>query len=137
MGVSLGGGGQTGHFVANRGNFSPFLDFCPNVVILTRKQLPLPPISDVPNPDQIQVPYIGSHEKFQSYRVRLAGSPANTTCNKNLYSHRVRLVEFPSHGAFVVKLVKNRGWYIGDMRGGRGGGTQMACVPYITTPLSP
>ena len=34
-----GGGGQTGPDVANRGNFSPFLDFCPNVVTLARKKL--------------------------------------------------------------------------------------------------
>ena len=34
-----GGGGQTGQNVANRANFSPFLDFCPNVVTLAQKKL--------------------------------------------------------------------------------------------------
>ena len=43
MGVLRGGGGgQTGRNVANRGNSSPFLDFCPNVVTLAQKKLSPP-----------------------------------------------------------------------------------------------
>ena len=38
-----GGGGQTGHFVAKRGNFSRLLDFCPNIVSLAQKKMPPPP----------------------------------------------------------------------------------------------
>ena len=46
-----GVGGQTGNFVANRGNFSTFVDFCPNSVNLARNKL-FPPFSEVLSPEK-------------------------------------------------------------------------------------